>query len=89
MYLGSLLLSVQFVGDFGVMPDEAVKKPPSTLTHSHALRGLTLKIAADESATGLADMLDVPVGDVSLLLAPPSGGYGSRLHNLKIDLKEV
>lgn len=37
----------------------------------------------------VADLLEVPLGDLSLLMSPPVGGYGTRLHNLKIDLKEV
>lgn len=38
---------------------------------------------------GVSEILEVPLGDLSLLINPPVGGYGSRTHNLKIDLKEV
>jgi hypothetical protein len=92
IYLGSLLLSVQFRGDFGVMPDEAVKKPSPAQSHTgtHTLRSLGRNhVPADDGGSGLTEMLDIPLSDLTLLLAPPSGGYGTRMHNMKIDLKEV
>ncbi len=84
LYVLSLLINVQFRGDFGLMTDQAVRKAglgarqSSPLIHSD-----------DDSSKGVVDILEVPLGDLSLLLSPPTNSYGSRLHNIKVDLKEV
>ena len=37
----------------------------------------------------LNNVLSVPLSDMSLLFAPTLSGFGTRLYNLKVDLKEV
>lgn len=78
LYLGSLMLHLQFRGDFGVMPDEASSETGTS-------RG--------PRAGGLAYLLRVSFGDLSLLLGPLGGGsvYGTRIFQLRKtgDLKVV
>jgi hypothetical protein len=58
---------------------------PTTDTGSKQNIGATWNIQ-DGSSGGL---LDIPRGDLTLLLAPPVAGYGTKLHNLKIGLKDT
>ena len=82
LYLGSLMLHLQFRGDFGVMPDEASSETG------------TNRSGTNRSGTnGLAYLLRVSFGDLSLLLGPLGGGsvYGTRIFQLRKtgDLKVV
>lgn len=99
VYMISLLINVQFRGDFGVVSDEAMVQASmgqglgqtgqnQSATHTAAI-GLNSYRDKNQLLQGLSALLEVPLQDVSLLLSPPAAGYGSKLHNLKIDLKEV
>lgn len=69
IYMGSLVLHLQFKGDFGTMPDEAS-------IGDSARR----KVAEG----GLGYVVGILVEDMSLLLGPLRGSvYGTRLFNLK------
>ena len=107
----SLLINVQFRGDFGIMTDEAMRHMGAGGSGSHSAAGSSAKsrgtsahghghgtvaggVGLEEiggSSHSMGDLFEVPLGDLSLLVSPPVGGYGTRLHNLhmKIDLKEV
>lgn len=120
MYIGTLLLNVQFRGDFGIMTDQAVL--PSTVYDSGGDSGSTGGIrsgssglmpmvflgsggfksgtvyedganssshgAAQHAAQSVGELLSVPIGDISLLFAPKVSGFGTRLYNLKVGLKD-
>lgn len=98
LYVASLLISVQFRGDFGVMSDEAIIGCGSTAASSGsrsvvASSPLVYQPGFDTDPQlgggGVSDIFEVPLGDISLLVSHPMSGYSSRLHNLKIDIKEV
>jgi len=74
LYVGSLMLHLQFRGDFGVMPDEALALGP-------ALK----KNAKKNNSGGIAHFISVSLGDLALLLGPVgrSNSYGARLFNLQ------
>jgi hypothetical protein len=70
VYLGTLLLNMNFKGDFGVITDLTVgrrrsKKSPST-------------------PDSLLDMMYIPVDDMTLLMVPSQSGYSSRLSHLNM-----
>jgi len=150
LYLCSLLVSVQFRGDFGVVADETPTSADmaSSLNLGHAkpiaaytalqrrvgstanLRGVSNNIApytqshvqaslqtplttprstyssstpardprghayvsahgGDEaSRCSCTDLLEIPRGDLRLLLSSPVAGYGTKLHNLKLGMKD-
>lgn len=137
LYLCSLLVSVQFRGDFGVVADETPSraniisslnigraKPitaytalqrrvgsmnnlrnasgvPSEGTHTQpyayiaAHTPLTTPRGSvypgyGESISGCScqDLLEIPRGDLRLLLSSPVAGYGTKLHNLKLGMKD-
>ena len=150
LYLCSLLVSVQFRGDFGVVADEtptsadmasslnlghakpitaytALQRrvgsmanlrsatgaaPPYTQPHAQASlqTPLTTPRSTYSSSTPVrdprgggyaypahgeaasscscADLLEIPRGDLRLLLSSPVAGYGTKLHNLKLGMKD-
>jgi hypothetical protein len=82
LYIGTLLLNVQYRGDFGLITD------PSAGTVSAAtLRRIGNSAALLERHDG--DLLSTPLRDINLLFSTVVVGYGTKLHNLKVDLKDV
>ena len=75
LYLSSSLLQVRFRGDFGIVSDQAVRRP------------ITSK--GGERSQGFIDFLVVPASDIAQLFAPIGTGYESTMLNLKRDLKDV
>ena len=95
LYVGSLMLRLQFRGDFGVMPDEALALGPAERSRPlgspsrRAARGAAAAAAGGEGAAasgsgGIAHLMSVSLGDLALLLGPVgrAGPYGARLFNL-------
>lgn len=148
LYLCSLLVSVRFRGDFGVVADEtptsaemadslklAHAKPitaytaiqrrvgsmsslrsaqgsvsmaqhtqaqaqtPLTTPRSHYssstpirdYRGTAHPVYGEPNSSttcSCLDILEIPRGDLRLLLSEPIAGYGTKLHNLKLGMKD-
>lgn len=87
LYVGSLMLHLQFCGDFGIMPDEALAVGPTTKKSGtrRAGRSTSSAVAGSGGSGGIAHLMSVTLGDLALLLGPPAGrgGYGARLLNLQ------
>lgn len=88
LYCATFLFSLQFRGDFGIMPDNIDE---STGASSWPSVSLPLSSQANDSLgqSGIADLGEIVAEDLRLLVSPPRYGYGSRLHNLKVDLKDL
>jgi hypothetical protein len=131
VYIGTMLLRVQFRGDYGVLPD--YHEPHSTargLTPSGKLNPLdagaeislegasplssgvhhrsprrttggaqrlwgqadnanTTDGTSNSGGSWLARVFAVPMSDASLLYTPVFAAYGSKLHNLKDEFKDL
>ena len=75
LYIGTLMLNVQFKGDFGVITDLAIRRARS--------RNPSANI---DQETHL-DFLLIPIDDLSLLMVPSMSGYTARLSHLNV--KEI
>jgi hypothetical protein len=97
LYIGTLLLSLQYRGDFGLIADAEETVAVKPLLHG---RGPAARAAGGGGAgaeVSLArDALFIPARDLGLLFSSAGsvlGGYGvtgyGKAHNLKVDLKDV
>jgi hypothetical protein len=90
MYVGTLLLNVQYRGDFGLISEQV---PGGGLSGAGA--GLSTAALRRMGTTGTVlergdgVLLSTPIRDVNLLFSTVVAGYGTKLHNLKVDLKDV
>jgi hypothetical protein len=91
LYCATFLLSLQFKGDFGVMPDNLDESAGGGSSNPWPAMTLPLSSQATDSLgqTGITDLGEIVAEDLRLLFSPPRYGYGSRLHNLKVDLKDL
>jgi hypothetical protein len=105
LYACSLLITVQFRGDFGIISDmiEASRGTDITDTSGSGTSPRTHRSSAayqdgskllpyeciDSVGTCAGDIFDVPIRDFSLLLSPPVASYGSKMQSVAFDLKEV
>jgi hypothetical protein len=75
LYIGTLMLNVQFKGDFGVITDLAIRRARSR------------NPSANIDQETLLDFLLIPIDDLSLLMVPSMSGYTARLSHLNV--KEI
>lgn len=97
IYFLTLLLNVQFRGDFGLILDEGIREnagmtvgggvSPILPSHHHH-PGAVGMTRGHSTSSSMGNLLEVPMGDLSLLLDAPITGYGTRQHN-NVNLKEV
>jgi len=71
VYLGTMLLNMNFKGDFGIITDLTLRRPRSR--HS-----------SSTPTDSLLDMMYIPVDDMTLLMVPSVSGYSSRLSHLNM-----
>lgn len=83
IYVLSLLINVQFRGDFGLLADTSIRSSGMSQFIRKSIGGGSV----DENSS-IEEFLDVPIGDITLLFSP-SASPNARLHNVKVDLKEV
>ena len=69
LYIASMLLSIHFIGDFGIMTDEAVASMQAR--------------DAQELVVQLKHFFSMPMQDCGLLFNPATAGYDARMYNLK------
>jgi hypothetical protein len=71
VYLGTLLLNMNFKGDFGIITDVTIRRS-RTRNHSNA------------KFENLLDIMHIPVDDITLLMVPSVSGYSSRLSHMNM-----
>lgn len=103
LYACTLLLDLKFLGDFGVIFD-GIASAGSAGTdlatghrdyHTHGNHNLGSQHSKVMSCCGCGsdplcrELFSVPEEDLRLLFSRPKYGYGSKLYNLKLDVKDV
>ncbi len=76
IYMGTLLMNVQFYGDFGIIIDQAIENDTDEDHNS-------------DRKSNLVELFSLPIGDITTLFAPSVTGFNARLFNLKVDMKDV
>jgi hypothetical protein len=105
VYIGTLFLTVQFRGDYGVMTDseeaESTPAAPSEAPSGGAYQRNSKRSfepstnpgratrTGTYSSSSIGRALAVPLGDLRLLFSSSFSAYGSKLYNLKDDFKDV
>ena len=91
VYVASLLLSIHFHGDFGIITDEAAT---SSEVNRLERSGRKAPTAAAALSMGwdfhaLRQYFALPLDDLRVLFRPSKAGYDARLQNLKLEIKDM
>lgn len=85
VYMASVLLKVQFRGDYGVMTDDDEQRVEGASTGNRHSRNTP----KEQESSMIGEIVSVPASDMKLLFTKIGGGYGSKLYNLKDDFKDL
>ena len=90
VYLGSIFLTVQFVGDYGIMPDYKVDHDESSNRFNRSSQTNNTNNADKSICSSCSNICEIPYEDFNLLWSKVGSGYGSKLYNLKnADFKDL
>eukprot|EP01035_Chromulina_nebulosa_P017725 gene17725-23317_t len=97
LYVSTLLLNIQFVGDFGVIPDHIhthrvianqINDNDMEL-HSYSSSGHSNQEEEPTDVNFISAIYSIGLQDLQLLISLPKYGYGTKLYNLKVDIKDL